>query len=81
MGSFGMFIRHLNTNLKWAAIVVVCVSALMLLCALMGAGMFWLSSVIEPLFGLWTPLPVLMAWAAASVIILTVVWSAIDTLK
>lgn len=81
MESFGAFLRHLNTNLKWATIVVVCVSVVMTFCAMIGAGMFWLSSLIEPTFGLWTPLLVLAAWAVASVIILTAAWSAIDMLK
>lgn len=81
MESFGTFVRHLNTNLKWAAIVVVYLGLMMVLGALAGVGLFWLSLALDPILGQWAILIVLIVLIAISAIIVAVVRSVIDTLK
>lgn len=80
MGSFGTFVRHLAFNLQVAALAVVCLILMMTLGALAVVGLFWLSSVLDPILGQWAPLALLTALMAVSAIIVAVVCSAIETL-
>ncbi|MVB00067.1 hypothetical protein GN330_22730 [Nitratireductor sp. CAU 1489] len=81
MESLGVFLRHLAFNLQVAALVVVCLSLMMTLGALMGAGLFWLSLALDPILGQWAILVVLIVLMAISAIIVAVVRSAIEMLK
>jgi uncharacterized membrane-anchored protein len=75
MESFGTFLRRMRANIGLSVFIVGLLGVGAVLYILMAIILIWVSSVAEPIFGLWTPLPVLAVWAVMSAIIFAAVLS------